>query len=99
MKMKKLIKRFGVIVLLLVLLYTSFNAILTFSSGQHNLDTAQNFLQLGYSQDINMDGKIINLKEYYLYGLNQMKNGFMWICFDVILGVLLGYSIKKGEFK
>jgi len=94
MKIKKILTASCTISILIILLYTLINAILGFYSGYHNLDTAQNFLQLGYTQDINVNGELVNLKDYYLIGLNQMQNNFYWICFDVILGVLLGYFIR-----
>lgn len=92
----KNVKRFGTIIILLVLLYTSYNAISEFFIGYHNIDLAYNYKG---SVDMTTTGQIFNMETIYIKGLNQIKNGFMWICFDVLLGVLLGYLIKNGEEK
>ena len=93
MKNNNLNKLFTLLILI-VLLYTLINSIILFYGGYHNLDTAQNFIKLGYEADINLDGEIVNLGEYYLIGLNSMINGFGWVCFDVILSLIFGYSFK-----
>lgn len=95
MNMNEIIKKFGLITVVIVLLYTSYNGILSFWQGYHNLDSSFNYIHLGLNQDINTDGVVRSLRDTYLLGLNQMKNGFSWLCFDVILGVLTGFLIKK----
>lgn len=96
MNIKNLIKRFGVVVVLVVLLYTSYNGIMEFYIGYHNLDLAYNFIQLGYNQDLTTSGEFRQLHDLYIQGRNQIKNGFNWLVFDVILALLLGYLIKRG---
>lgn len=94
MKIKKLIKGSLGIVVLVVLLYTSYNAVIGFYSGFHNLDSSFNYLGLGLETDINTDGMVRSLKDTYLIGLSQMKNSFLWMTFDIILGVILGYLVR-----
>ena len=93
-KWNKYYKRLLTLVVLVILLYTMINGLTQFWRGYHQLDTAQNFLQLGYKQDVTIQGETTNLKEVYLDGLNRMIWGFGWLCFDVILGVALGWLIK-----
>ncbi len=92
-----LIRKVGCMGILIGLLYTSYNAIIGFYSGFHNLDSSFNYLHLGLNQDINTDGVIRSLKDTYLLGLNQMKSACMWLVFDVILGIVFGYLLKRGE--
>lgn len=93
--MKFKLSRFGLLSVGCGMLYSSFQGIINFYRGYHNLDLAFNFLNLGYTQDFNTNGVLVSLKEYYLTGLNQMSFGFGWVCFGVILAFLFGYLIKK----
>ena len=72
------------------MLYTSYYAIIDFYTGFHNIDTAQNFLRLGFDYDINLNGVTFSLEEFYTIGINQIMKGFKWIVFDVILSFMLG---------
>lgn len=94
----KALKGILLIILIVILLYTLLNGIITFYRGYHNLDLAYNFINLGYEQDISLKGQLVSLKDYYLIGLNQMLWGFKWICFDLILAIVAGYLLK-GELK
>jgi len=73
--------------------------IIGFYSGYHNLDIAFNFLQLGFTQDINLNSQLVGLKDYYLIGLNSMLGGLGWLCLAVILAFISGYLIKKEVVK
>ncbi|MEK6916010.1 MAG: hypothetical protein AABW89_05725 [Nanoarchaeota archaeon] len=92
-KWKKYYVKVLTFVVLIVLIYTMTNGLTQFWRGYHQLDTAQNFLQLGYKQDVTIEGEMTNLKAVYLDGLNRMIWGFGWLCFDVILGISLGWLI------
>ncbi len=93
-KWNKYYKKILALVVLVALLYTMINGLTQFWRGYHQLDTAQNFLQLGYNKDVNIQGEITNLKAVYLDGLNRVIWGFGWVCLDVILGVALGWLMK-----
>ncbi len=92
--MIKYIKAIFGILVAIVLVYTLIDGVTQFWRGYHQLDTAQNFLQLGYSQDLNVNSQVVNLKDIYLDGLNKMTYGFGWVCFDVVIGVFLGWLLK-----
>ncbi len=98
---KKLVKLWSkykglvALVVLVVLLYTLTDGIITFYRGYHNLDLAFNFLNLGYSHDINLDGNLVSLADFYIHGRKQMINGFGWVCFDVVIGSVLGWLVRK----
>ena len=85
-KLKLLLSGCGVV-------YCLNKGIISFYRGYHNLDTSFNFLNLGYTQDLNVAGNLVSLKDYYLIGLNQMTTGLGWVCFGVILALVLGYFI------
>lgn len=89
------LKRFTTFGLLVVLLYTSYSAIMAFYLGYHNLDLSYNFINLGFNNDLTTQGDFIELHTLYLQGRNQIKYGFNWICFDVIIAFILGYLFKK----
>lgn len=82
------------IILIGVFLYILLNSCMMFWNGYHNLDLSFNFLNLGYTQDKGINENYIKLEESYLTGLNGMRNGFMWLGFDLILAVYLGYLLK-----
>lgn len=102
MKFIKLLRNSITIIFLIFLLYTLINSIIYFYQGYHNIDTAFNYGNLGYEADINLDGEIVQLSGLYILGLNQILYAFKWMCFNVILGICLGYSLKlqirKGFF-
>lgn len=91
----KLIKHIVIVGLSVAFLYILINSCISFYRGFRNLDIAQNFLQLGYTHDLGLNGQSLTLKEYYLAGLNQMQFGFQWICFDVILAFVIGYLFRR----
>lgn len=93
-KIIKLIRRFSLIPVLVILLYTSYNSIIGFYQGYHALDLSFNFLNLGYTQDQTLQGNIVTLKESYVSGLSLIKTSFQWLVFDVILSFIFGYLLK-----
>ena len=78
-------------VLFVIFLYIAFFSIQNFWQGYHDVDLSFNFLNLGYSVDRETSGQFTMLNETYLRGLNQMKNGFIWLCIDCIFAVMIGY--------
>jgi len=75
--------------------FVGFKAVNLFYSGWRNLDMAFNFLNLGYVADFSMSKTDISLREAYLNGLNQMVCGFGWVCFLVIIAIILGFFLNK----
>lgn len=67
--------------------------------GYRNIDLSFNYLNLGYSADIGMNGQLNSLSEFYLNGLNQILSGFGWVCFGFILiiAAILFFKFKTSE--
>lgn len=97
MKIRKIAPKIVCLVLICITLYVLMQGIILFFRGFHNLDSAFNYLNLGYTADLTTEGFSISLTEAYLLGLNQIKTGFYWICFSVILAFLSGFFLKKAK--
>jgi len=98
MKINKNLINILSIVVLITLLYTSYQAIITFYQGYHDLDTAFNFLNLGYKADFSLSGEDMALRTAYISGLKNIKWGFQWMIFDVILALITGYLMRIERF-
>ena len=86
-KLNKLLK----IGLLLLFVYILIFSTSNFYQGYHDLDIAFNFLNIGLTSDINTGGQEIMLNATYLRGLNRITYSFVWLCLDVLVGLLIGY--------
>jgi len=71
--------------------FLTIKSVTLFYRGYHNLDIAFNFLNLGFKQDITLNGSLTSLSNAYLIGRNQMLSGFGWLLLDLILMFYLGY--------
>ena len=90
-------KYFGKLILIVIFLYILIFSIQNFWQGYHSMDTAFNFLNLGMKADIGTNGKLSDLTNVYLSGVNQMSMAFIWLCLDVIVGVVIGYLFRRSE--
>ena len=86
-KLNKLLK----LSLLIIFVYILIFSIQNFWQGYHDTDTAFNFLNLGLTSDINTGGQEIMLNATYLRGVDRMTSSFVWLCLDVLVGLLIGY--------
>jgi|SRR3989338_8391355 len=93
-KLSNFNRKFLLLILIVILLYTLINGVTEFWRGANNLAIAFNFLNMGSKVGYNQDEPDIQLRDAYLNGLNQMKNSFSWIAFDVILAFITGYFLK-----
>ena len=87
------IKIVGVGLLLGIVLYSLVNGMINFFNGYHALDIAQNFMQLGYTQDVTLSGQTVSLKEAYLSGLNMMHYGYEWLLFGLISTAIFSFVV------
>lgn len=88
---KKLLLGIGISVFLYVLAFSGMN----FWLGLKDLDLSFNMLNLGHKADIGTNGELNDLGVIYLRGLNQMKDAVIWLTFNTIFGVWIGYLSKK----
>lgn len=86
-KLNKLLKLCSLLVFIYILTFSMQN----FWQGYHDVDLSFNFLNLGYGSDTGTDGQVNLLHTTYLRGLNQMRDSFIWICLDMLLGLVIGY--------
>ncbi len=78
-------------------LYSSFQGVINFFRGYHNLDIAFNFLNLGYTNDMTLNLGSVSLISAYRDGLSLMLSSVGWLCFSIILSFVFGYLIKQNE--
>ena len=99
MEIKKIIKESFKLGLILIFLYIAFFSIQGFWNGFHQLDLCFNFINQGIKFDVDTNGVSHELTQGYIDGLNMMKNNFIWMCIDCLLGVLIGfvYRGKNGD--
>lgn len=88
---KKLLLGIGISVFLYVLAFS----MMMFWQGYKDLDLSFNMVNLGHKADVGTNGELNNLSVIYLRGLNQMKDAVIWLTFNTIFGVWIGYLSKK----
>ena len=91
MKIKNILLMLSVGVFIYVLAFS----IMNFWQGYHDIDISFNMLNLGHKADVNTNGELNDLGVIYLRGLNRIKNSIIWLIFNTIFGVWIGYVSKK----